>query len=341
MGIRPEHFEDAALLNGKQDEGLTFAAVVDVLESLGADKYAYFRLQGARATAQELEELAADAGTRDAPGGSDQVVARLDPASRARGPAAAAVVRPPQAAPVQPRQRGPPHPLSPASRPVSGPRGRSAPPGPGGDRPRPRAASAWSGCCACFSTVPSVTHSCRAMPALERPSAIWRPSTSRSRALRAASGSSRRRAATSSATSAGSTTDPPLAIRSRVSMNSSTSVTRLLSRYPTRGRWPAAPWRARPRHGRTGPGLPSRGAPGGSGGPRPDPRRCGSGHPDVDHHELGRLLGDQGQQLGGVAGLAHDLEPERWSGLALARQNVVLGQDHPATRSSSWLRIMV
>jgi multiple sugar transport system ATP-binding protein len=83
VGIRPENFEDAALLNGKRDEGLTFSAVVDVLESLGADKYAYFHLQGARASAQELEELAADAGTHDAPGGSDQVVARLDPASQA------------------------------------------------------------------------------------------------------------------------------------------------------------------------------------------------------------------------------------------------------------------
>ena len=39
--------------------------------------------EGARATAKELEELAADAGTGDAPG-SDQVVARRDPASRAR-----------------------------------------------------------------------------------------------------------------------------------------------------------------------------------------------------------------------------------------------------------------
>jgi multiple sugar transport system ATP-binding protein len=84
VGIRPEHFEDAALVDGHRGEGLTFKATVDVLESLGADKYAYFRLQGARATAQELEELAADAGTGDAPGGSDQVVARLDPASRAR-----------------------------------------------------------------------------------------------------------------------------------------------------------------------------------------------------------------------------------------------------------------
>jgi multiple sugar transport system ATP-binding protein len=84
VGIRPEHFEDAALMDGHRGEGLTFKATVDVLESLGADKYAYFRLEGARATAQELEELAADAGTGDAPGGSDQVVARLDPASRAR-----------------------------------------------------------------------------------------------------------------------------------------------------------------------------------------------------------------------------------------------------------------
>jgi multiple sugar transport system ATP-binding protein len=84
VGIRPEHFEDAALVGGRRADGLTFKATVDVLESLGSDKYAYFRLQGARATAQELEELAADAGTGDAPGGGDQVVARLDPASRAR-----------------------------------------------------------------------------------------------------------------------------------------------------------------------------------------------------------------------------------------------------------------
>jgi multiple sugar transport system ATP-binding protein len=84
LGIRPEHFEDAALVDGRRAEGLTFSAMVDVLESLGADKYAYFRLRGPRATAQELEELAADAGANDAPGGTDQVVARLDPASRAR-----------------------------------------------------------------------------------------------------------------------------------------------------------------------------------------------------------------------------------------------------------------
>jgi hypothetical protein len=51
--------------------------VVDVLESLRADEYAYFRVQGARATAQDLEELAADAGVADSPGAGEQIVTRL------------------------------------------------------------------------------------------------------------------------------------------------------------------------------------------------------------------------------------------------------------------------
>ena len=84
VGIRPEHFEDAALVDGRRAEGLTFEATVDVLESLGSDKYAYFRVQGARASARELEELATDTGSTDVPQAGDQLVARLDPASRAR-----------------------------------------------------------------------------------------------------------------------------------------------------------------------------------------------------------------------------------------------------------------
>jgi hypothetical protein len=54
-------------------------------------------------------------------------------------------------------------------------------------------------------------------------------------------------------------------------------------------------------------------------------------HADVDHHQLGRLLGDQGQELGGVAGLADDLEAGtlEQAGQPLAEQHVVLGQDHP------------
>jgi multiple sugar transport system ATP-binding protein len=84
-GIRPEHLKDAALLGADQRaQGLTFQVLVEVLEWLGAEELAYFRVQGARASARELEELAADTGSTDVPQAGDQLVARLDPASRAR-----------------------------------------------------------------------------------------------------------------------------------------------------------------------------------------------------------------------------------------------------------------
>ncbi len=85
LGIRPEHFEDAALVTGAEKaDGVTFPTTVDVLESLGADKFAYFTFGGEVARHAELEELARDAGAADAAGGGDQVVARLDAASGAR-----------------------------------------------------------------------------------------------------------------------------------------------------------------------------------------------------------------------------------------------------------------
>jgi multiple sugar transport system ATP-binding protein len=84
-GIRPEHLKDAALVDADQRaQGLTFSVVVEVLEWLGAEELAYFRVQGARASARELEELASDTGSTDVPQAGDQLVARLDPASRAR-----------------------------------------------------------------------------------------------------------------------------------------------------------------------------------------------------------------------------------------------------------------
>jgi multiple sugar transport system ATP-binding protein len=84
IGIRPEHFEDASLVGDKP--GMTFDGTVDVLESLGSDVYAYFTLEGAIATAKELEELARDTGS-DVPA-QQQLVTRLDANSRAREGAA-------------------------------------------------------------------------------------------------------------------------------------------------------------------------------------------------------------------------------------------------------------
>jgi multiple sugar transport system ATP-binding protein len=85
LGIRPEHFEDASLV-AEDDKagGITFSTTIDVLESLGADKFAYFTFEGERARHAELEELARDAGAVDAASGGDQVVARLDASSGAR-----------------------------------------------------------------------------------------------------------------------------------------------------------------------------------------------------------------------------------------------------------------
>ena len=85
VGVRPENFEDAALVSADvRDAGLTFRATIDVLESMGSDVYVYFSLgRETGVTAVELEELARDSGRADT-GGGDTIVARLDAATRVR-----------------------------------------------------------------------------------------------------------------------------------------------------------------------------------------------------------------------------------------------------------------
>ncbi|TQM81050.1 carbohydrate ABC transporter ATP-binding protein (CUT1 family) [Saccharothrix saharensis] len=84
MGLRPEHFEDARLVDDAvRAKGVTFTDHVDVLESMGSDKFAYFTLEGEQATSAELAELAADAGSADVPGGGVSLVARIAATSTA------------------------------------------------------------------------------------------------------------------------------------------------------------------------------------------------------------------------------------------------------------------
>jgi multiple sugar transport system ATP-binding protein len=85
VGIRPEDFEDAALVREHRDRGATTKAKVDVVESMGSELYVHFQVSG-QASSAELEELAADAGSGDVPsaGDSSQAVARLDPESKVR-----------------------------------------------------------------------------------------------------------------------------------------------------------------------------------------------------------------------------------------------------------------
>ncbi|MFI5897438.1 ABC transporter ATP-binding protein [Actinoplanes sp. NPDC051513] len=84
LGIRPEHFEDARLVEDTQrSRGHEFTAPVDLVESMGSDKYVYLTVEGEHATSADLEELAADAGGADLPP-QDSLVTRLSAESRVR-----------------------------------------------------------------------------------------------------------------------------------------------------------------------------------------------------------------------------------------------------------------
>jgi multiple sugar transport system ATP-binding protein len=86
-GMRPEHFQDAALVPAQQHGGATFKANIDVLENLGSEYFAYFQVESERVSARELEEIAEDTGSVDLPGASSrrvQMVARLAAESKAR-----------------------------------------------------------------------------------------------------------------------------------------------------------------------------------------------------------------------------------------------------------------
>ena len=63
VGVRPEHLADAALIDGYQRiRALTFEVKVDLVESLGADKYVYFSTAGAAVHSAQLDDLVAEGG---------------------------------------------------------------------------------------------------------------------------------------------------------------------------------------------------------------------------------------------------------------------------------------
>jgi multiple sugar transport system ATP-binding protein len=85
-GVRPENFEDAALVSAdNRPYGITFRSTIDVLESMGSDVFVYFTHgRDAGVNSEELEELAKDSGRADTGGRGDTIVARLDAATRIR-----------------------------------------------------------------------------------------------------------------------------------------------------------------------------------------------------------------------------------------------------------------
>jgi multiple sugar transport system ATP-binding protein len=70
-----------------RERGTVFRASIEVLESLGSELYAHFRVESdQRIESQELRELAEDAGGGEVPmeGEEGRIVARLEPASQVR-----------------------------------------------------------------------------------------------------------------------------------------------------------------------------------------------------------------------------------------------------------------
>jgi multiple sugar transport system ATP-binding protein len=86
-GVRPENFEDAALVGDARHKGSTFRAHVEVLESMGSELYAHFTVQSdQQIESQELRELAEDVGGGEVPAAGEEgrIVARLAPQSGVR-----------------------------------------------------------------------------------------------------------------------------------------------------------------------------------------------------------------------------------------------------------------
>jgi multiple sugar transport system ATP-binding protein len=79
-GARPEHFEDASMLDdARKAEGLTFEAHVDVIEWLGSEQYAYIPFEAPEEVRAPLQELASDLDMEQM---RTQLVVNLDAESR-------------------------------------------------------------------------------------------------------------------------------------------------------------------------------------------------------------------------------------------------------------------
>ena len=86
-GLRPENFEDVAVIGDlKQERGVTFEAEIDLVESLGSDLFAYFHIESEGVQSDQLADLVGDrldeTGAASIREGEEQIVARLDPTSK-------------------------------------------------------------------------------------------------------------------------------------------------------------------------------------------------------------------------------------------------------------------
>jgi multiple sugar transport system ATP-binding protein len=89
-GIRPENFEDAAIVPEatRSERGIVFDAEIDMVESLGSDLYAYFHIESEGIQSDQLADLVgerlAETGAAGSREGEEQIVARLEPTSKVK-----------------------------------------------------------------------------------------------------------------------------------------------------------------------------------------------------------------------------------------------------------------
>ena len=88
-GLRPESFEDAELIGDlAQERGIVFEAEIDLVESLGSDLFAYFHVESEGVQSDQLADVIADrleeTGVPEQREGQEQLVARLEPASKVK-----------------------------------------------------------------------------------------------------------------------------------------------------------------------------------------------------------------------------------------------------------------
>lgn len=79
VGLRPEHIHDAALIDGYQRiSSVVFEVTVELVESLGSDKYVYFTTAGPQVHSARLDEVAAESDVHE-----NRFVARVPAESKA------------------------------------------------------------------------------------------------------------------------------------------------------------------------------------------------------------------------------------------------------------------
>jgi multiple sugar transport system ATP-binding protein len=79
-GLRPEHFEDASVLDeGKRERGISFEAPVDVTEWLGSEQFAFIPYEAPPEIASQLAQLARELDSEQL---RTQMIVSLDPMSR-------------------------------------------------------------------------------------------------------------------------------------------------------------------------------------------------------------------------------------------------------------------